>query len=66
MSPPRASSPHHQGYRRAIAYLRDKGDMAIILVEQYFDFAKELADSFILMERGEVAVRGDRSGLDGG
>ncbi|MEP9378562.1 urea ABC transporter ATP-binding subunit UrtE [Aquabacter sp. CN5-332] len=50
---------------RAIAYLRDKGDMAIILVEQYFEFAKELADRFILMERGEVAASGDRSGLDG-
>lgn len=50
---------------RAISYLRDKGDMAIILVEQYFEFAKELADRFILMERGEVAVSGDRSGLDG-
>ncbi|TCT07558.1 urea ABC transporter ATP-binding subunit UrtE [Aquabacter spiritensis] len=50
---------------RAIAYLRDKGDMAIILVEQYFEFAKELADRFILMERGEVAAQGDRSGLDG-
>ncbi|MFG1359411.1 urea ABC transporter ATP-binding subunit UrtE [Xanthobacter pseudotagetidis] len=50
---------------RAIAYLRDRGDMAIVLVEQYFDFAKELADSFILMERGEVVAKGDRSGLDG-
>jgi urea transport system ATP-binding protein len=50
---------------RAIAYLRDRGDMAIVLVEQYFDFARDLADSFILMERGEVVARGDKSGLDG-
>ncbi|WP_341992740.1 urea ABC transporter ATP-binding subunit UrtE [Azorhizobium sp. AG788] len=50
---------------RAISYLRDKGDMAIVLVEQYFEFARDLADSFILMERGEVVARGDRSGLDG-
>ena len=50
---------------RAIAYLRDRGDMAIVLVEQYFEFARELADSFILMERGEVVASGDRSGLDG-
>jgi len=50
---------------RAISYLRDKGDMAIILVEQYFEFARELADSFILMDRGEVVASGDRSGLDG-
>ncbi|MFG1295078.1 urea ABC transporter ATP-binding subunit UrtE [Xanthobacter variabilis] len=50
---------------RAISYLRDKGDMAIVLVEQYFEFAQELADSFILMDRGEVLASGDRSGLDG-
>lgn len=50
---------------RAISYLRDKGDMAIVLVEQYFEFAQELADSFILMDRGEVVASGDRSGLDG-
>ncbi|MEP9368132.1 urea ABC transporter ATP-binding subunit UrtE [Xanthobacter sp. VNH20] len=50
---------------RAISYLRDKGDMAIVLVEQYFEFARDLADRFILMERGEVVASGDRSGLDG-
>lgn len=50
---------------RAIAYLRDRGDMAIVLVEQYFEFARDLADSFILMERGEVVMRGDRGALDG-
>lgn len=50
---------------RAISYLRDKGDMAIVLVEQYFEFARDLADRFVLMERGEVVVSGDRSGLDG-
>lgn len=50
---------------RAISYLRGRGDMAIVLVEQYFEFAKELADSFILMDRGEVVASGERSGLDG-
>ncbi|MFG1462224.1 urea ABC transporter ATP-binding subunit UrtE [Xanthobacter sp. DSM 24535] len=50
---------------RAISYLRDKGDIAIVLVEQYFEFARDLADRFILMERGEVVASGDRSGLDG-
>src|SRR3954470_16007211 len=48
---------------RAIAYLRDRRDMAILLVEQYFDFARELADRFVLMERGEVVERGDRNDL---
>jgi urea transport system ATP-binding protein len=48
---------------RAIAYLRDKRGMAILLVEQYFEFACELADQFILMERGEVVEKGDRDDL---
>ena len=48
---------------RAIAYLRDKRGMAILLVEQYFEFACELADRFILMERGEVVESGDRADL---
>ncbi len=50
---------------RAISYLRGKGGMAIVLVEQYFDFARELADSFVVMERGEIVASGDRSALEG-
>src|ERR687889_2101096 len=50
---------------RAIAYLRRKGDMAIMLVEQYFDFARELADHFVVMERGEIIEAGDRAALEG-
>ncbi len=50
---------------RAIAYLRQRGDMAILLVEQYFDFARELADRFVVMERGEVIEAGDRAALAG-
>jgi urea transport system ATP-binding protein len=50
---------------RAITYLRTRGDMAIVLVEQYFDFAKELADRFIVMERGEVVEAGDKKALEG-
>jgi len=50
---------------RAIAYLRDRKDMAILLVEQYFDFARELADRFVMMERGEVVQHGGRSALEG-
>ncbi|MGA0531791.1 urea ABC transporter ATP-binding subunit UrtE [Hansschlegelia sp. KR7-227] len=50
---------------RAIRYLRDKGGMAIVLVEQYFDFAQELADRFIVMERGEVVEAGDAKALEG-
>jgi urea transport system ATP-binding protein len=43
---------------RAITYLREKGKMAILLVEQYFEFARELADSYAVMERGEVVLAG--------
>ncbi|MFT8431511.1 urea ABC transporter ATP-binding subunit UrtE [Acetobacter orientalis] len=41
-----------------IAMLRDKGDMAILLVEQYFDFAFELADSIAVLDRGRVVLNG--------
>ncbi len=50
---------------RAIAYLRERKDMAILLVEQYFDFARDLADRFVVMERGEIVQDGDRSALEG-
>jgi urea transport system ATP-binding protein len=43
---------------RAISYLRQQGRMAILLVEQYFDFARELADTYAIMERGEVVLAG--------
>jgi urea transport system ATP-binding protein len=49
---------------RAIAYLRQTGEMAIVLVEQYFDFAKELADRIFIMDRGEVVLSGDTSALN--
>ncbi|HEX6001846.1 MAG TPA: urea ABC transporter ATP-binding subunit UrtE [Hyphomicrobiaceae bacterium] len=44
---------------RAIRYLRDQGGIAILLVEQYFDFARELADTYAVMERGEVVLAGN-------
>ncbi len=49
---------------RTIALLRDRGDMAIVLVEQYFDFAKELADDMVVLDRGEVVMSGASSDLD--
>jgi urea transport system ATP-binding protein len=50
---------------RAIAYLRAKGGMSIVLVEQYFEFARDLADRFVVMERGEIVEAGDRAALQG-
>ncbi|MCA0962202.1 urea ABC transporter ATP-binding subunit UrtE [Salipiger bermudensis] len=49
---------------RVIAQLRDQGDMAIILVEQYFDFMWGLADSFVAVTRGEVALSGRAGEID--
>ena len=43
---------------RVISLLRDKGEMAIVLVEQYFDFAYGLGDSFFVLERGAVRLKG--------
>ncbi|WP_174213599.1 urea ABC transporter ATP-binding subunit UrtE [Paragemmobacter aquarius] len=48
---------------RVISYLRGKGDMAIVLVEQYFDFAYGLADSFYVLKRGQVALSGTKAEL---
>ena len=43
---------------RAIRALAATGDMAILLVEQYYDFARSLADQYIVMERGEILKKG--------
>ena len=47
-----------KGIGRVIRMLADRGDMAIVLVEQYYDFAEELADSYVVMERGSVIASG--------
>ena len=44
-----------------IALLRDRGDMAIVLVEQYFDFAFDLADEITVLRRGEVIFEGAKA-----
>ncbi len=44
--------------QRVISTLRDQGEMAILLVEQYFEFARDLADSFYVMDRGEIVLSG--------
>jgi urea transport system ATP-binding protein len=49
---------------RAIAYLRNLGHMAIVLVEQYLDFARELGDHFAVMERGAIVYAASQETLD--
>ncbi|WP_172328381.1 urea ABC transporter ATP-binding subunit UrtE [Mangrovicoccus sp. HB161399] len=53
-----------QDIGRAISYLRDKGEMAILLVEQYFDFARDLCDTFHVMERGQIIKAGTRAEMN--
>lgn len=49
---------------RVIRMLADQGEMAILLCEQYYDFAQELADEYLVMERGEVIARGPSSEME--
>ena len=49
---------------RVIGLLRDRGDIAILLVEQYYDFARELAQTIVVMDRGDIVLSGAREALD--
>jgi urea transport system ATP-binding protein len=49
---------------RVIRMLADRGDMAIVLVEQYYDFAQELADDYVVMERGAVLAHGKGKNME--
>jgi urea transport system ATP-binding protein len=49
---------------RVIRLLRSRGTMGILLCEQYFDFAKALADRFVVLSRGEVVVSGVQAEMD--
>jgi len=49
---------------RAIRSLASTGEMAILLVEQYYDFARSLADQYLVMERGEIIARGAGAEMD--
>ncbi|MFK7868413.1 MAG: urea ABC transporter ATP-binding subunit UrtE [Roseobacter sp.] len=49
---------------RVISYLRDQGEMAILLVEQYFDFGYDLADSIYVMKRGTIELSGRKTDLE--
>jgi urea transport system ATP-binding protein len=49
---------------RVIRGLAERGDMAIVLVEQYFEFARDLADAFAVMDRGQVVLAGERAAMD--
>ena len=48
---------------RVVRHLRGKGEMAILLVEQYFDFARGLADTYTVMDRGSVVLAGNKEDM---
>lgn len=48
---------------RVIRLLASRGDMAVLLVEQYFEFARDLADAFCVMDRGEVVLAGTKADM---
>jgi len=48
---------------RVISLLREQGDMAIVLVEQFFDFAYNLGDQIYVLKRGAVDVKGQKSDI---
>lgn len=47
-----------------INILRNQGDMAIMLVEQYFEFARALADNYVVMDRGHAVLSGAIEDMD--
>jgi urea transport system ATP-binding protein len=49
---------------RVIERLAERGDMAILLVEQYFEFARDLAAAYVVMQRGEVVLSGRQRAMD--
>ncbi|HEV8262025.1 MAG TPA: urea ABC transporter ATP-binding subunit UrtE [Burkholderiales bacterium] len=49
---------------RVIQTLSDRGDMAILLVEQYYDFARELADNYVVLRRGEIVMSGAGANME--
>ena len=51
---------------RALQYLRTKGDIAILVVEQYFEWARDICDDYAVMERGAIVLAGERSAMDEG
>ena len=56
--PPAASVAERAEVKDAIRKVAETGRVAILLVEQYYDFARDLADHYLLMERGEFIMRG--------
>ncbi len=48
---------------RAIVYLKQKGGIAILIVEQYFEWARDIADDYAVMDRGAIVLAGERKDM---
>jgi len=53
-----------QDIGRALRLLVDEFGMTVLLVEQYYEFARHLADHYVVMSRGEVVARGDGATME--
>ena len=60
-----AATDERAEVKEAIRKVAETGSVAILLVEQYYDFARDLADHYLLMERGEIIMRGLGCNMDG-
>lgn len=58
-------SPDTEAIKAAVRRIRSSGRIAILLVEQYFDFAREICDRYCVLERGAIVSQGDREELAG-
>ncbi len=58
------ASEEREEVKEAIRKVAETGSVAILLVEQYYDFARDLADHYLLMERGEIIMRGLGCNMD--
>ncbi len=62
---PRRDSPELEEIKAAVRHIKEKGNIAILLVEQYLDFAREICDAYCVIDRGAIVMEGDRERLLG-
>jgi urea transport system ATP-binding protein len=61
----RRESPELEVIKAAVKRIKDEGRIAILLVEQYLDFAREICDYYCVIDRGAIVMEGDRERLFG-
>jgi urea transport system ATP-binding protein len=61
----RVDAPEIVEIKTAVRRIKDEGKIAILLVEQYLDFAREICDSFCVIDRGAIVMKGDQEQLRG-